>query len=1153
MGDNVYQTLLSSYQSKHTIQMYKNLRKLIFLRIVKTITLLITVFLCQVSAHSIGQHLSLKKDQISLKQFFAAVQQQTGYRVVYNSSLLENAQAFQVNIQNKPLAHALTDILEPQGLAYQIVGQEIVLKKGTKTVISKIVQYTISGNVVDTTGAPLSGATIRIKNTEIATRTDQQGRFQMTSEKNSVTLVISMLGFEQKELSVNAQGNNRIVLRPSTTVMDEAVIIGYGTRKRSELTGSVGRVTNLKAEENIVSNPISALQGRVAGLQVQSTSSKPGEMPRFMVRGVQTTQGSLGGSGANPLIVVDGLVIDAIGNPMSPTETGANFSLSNLNPQDIASVEVLKDAASSAIYGARGAQGVILITTKKGQLNSKPTISLNSYYGLTKTQFGYKPLNSSQYRAMFDEARQNRINDIQAVITAGGLSPAQLANLKAEGAQLEGQINSLTMLDHDNNWLSILSPKHAGTYNIQASISGGNAKSGYYLSFGKYGEDNSIGSGRFGRNSGKISLVQQLAPWLDLQANLQISQAASKNISDDQYSLLQARPDTPWEIKKNEDGTYGYWFGAQGHPIASRAGIRPESSTWNYVGNFSANARLMENLSFRTTLAASKSNIEDILFYTPFSYEGQYSSGSYTVKGNKGLRYTFNNLLTYDVNHNLLKGDIVLGQEYMENNYSTNGYSLEGFPLSESLWAPGNASTYNNYYTYLNRKYLENSSSYFLRTNLSWDGRYLFSASLRHDGSSKLKNFRYAWFPAVSAGYILSKDQFIQSQSWIDFLKVRASYGMTGNIRPLGNFDVYSLAGKQTYLNEPALQLNPKLGNPDLQWERTKQYDFGLEGTFWKDRIQLTAEYYVKKTDDLITNLRIPSSSGGFSTQGANLGGMLNKGLDLSISIGNSSTQTSNWKWRVGTDLNINRNKVTQLRDSIIGYDGFAPGGPMGFIQVGRPVGLLQLYNATGIDPKTGDAIYEDVNKDGIINQADMIYVSTAQPKMSGGVHGHVSYKKISLSSLFVFSVGSKVYNFSEQEARQYGFDDYVGIMVNKPDWVLDRWTAPGSTSRYPRAITGPHGAGMTNDWNSRVSTIYLYDASYLRLKNITVSYDLTSNRLKTIGISSCRVYVAGQNLFIIKDKALNSNDPELAQGSGWQQAIAPMPRVYSLGFDITF
>ncbi|MGE8291569.1 MAG: hypothetical protein ACN6ON_07820, partial [Sphingobacterium sp.] len=202
---------------------------------------------------------------------------------------------------------------------------------------------------------------------------------------------------------------------------------------------------------------------------------------------------------------------------------------------------------------------------------------------------------------------------------------------------------------------------------------------------------------------------------------------------------------------------------------------------------------------------------------------------------------------------------------------------------------------------------------------------------------------------------------------------------------------------------------------------------------------------------------------------------------------------------------------------------------------------------------KTGDAIYEDVNKDGIINQADMIYVSTAQPKMSGGVHGHVSYKKISLSSLFVFSIGSKVYNFSEQEARQYGFDDYVGIMVNKPDWVLDRWTAPGSTSRYPRAITGPHGAGMTNDWNSRVSTIYLYDASYLRLKNITVSYDLTSNRLKTIGISSCRVYAAGQNLFIIKDKALNSNDPELAQGSGWQQAIAPMPRVYSLGFDITF
>ncbi len=1133
--------------------MYKNLRTLIFLRIVKTITLLITVFLCQVSAHSIGQHLSLKKDRISLRQFFTAIQQQTGYRVVYNAALVENAQPFQINMQNKSLALALTEILEPQGLAFQIEGQEIVLTKGARKASTEILQSSINGSVVDTTGTPLPGATVRVKDTETLTRTDQQGRFQIALDKNTVTLLISMVGFDSKEQSVSAQVNNRIVLRPSTTLMDEAVIIGYGTRKRGELTGSIGRVTNLKAEENIVSNPISALQGRVAGLQVQSTSSKPGEMPRFMVRGVQTTQGSIGGSGANPLIVVDGLVIDAIGNPMSPTETGANFSLSNLNPQDIASVEVLKDAASSAIYGARGAQGVILITTKKGQLNSKPTISLNSYYGLTKTHFGYKPLNSAQYQSMFTEARQNRINDIQATLNAGGLSPEQIANLNVENMQLKGQINSLGMLDNDNNWLELLSPKHAGTYNVQASISGGNAKSGYYASFGKFGEDNSIGSGRFGRNSGKISLVQQLAPWLDLQANVQISNAVSKNISDDLYSLLQARPDMPMEVNNNDDGTYGYWFGAQGHPIASRQGIRPETSTWNYVGNFSANARLMKNLSFRTTLAASQSNIEDIAFYTPLSYEGQYSSGSYTVKGNKGLRYTFNNLLTYNVNHSLLNGDVVLGQEYMENNYTTNGYSLEGFPLSESLWAPGNASTYNNYYTYLNREYLENSSSYFLRTNLSWDGRYLFSASLRRDGSSKLKNFRYAWFPAVSAGYILSKDQFIQSQSWIDFLKVRASYGITGNIRPLGNFDVYTLAGKQTYLNEPALQINAKLGNPDLQWERTKQYDFGLEGTFWKDRIQLTAEYYVKKTDDLITNLRIPTSSGGFSSQGANLGAMLNKGLDLSVSIGNSSAQISDWKWRVGTDLNINRNKVTQLRDPIIGYDGFAPGGPMGFIQVGRPVGLLQMYNALGIDPKTGDAIYEDVNNDGIINQADMIYVSTAQPKMSGGFHGNVSYKKISLSGLFVFSVGSKVYNFSEQEARQYGFDDYVGIMVNKPDWVLDRWTAPGSDSRYPRAVTGPHGAGMTNDWNSRVSTLYLYDASYLRLKNLTVGYDLTSNRLKSIGISNCRVYVAGQNLFIVKDKALNSNDPELAQGSGWQQAIAPMPRVYSLGFDITF
>lgn len=1133
--------------------MYKNLRTLIFSRILKTITLLLTVFLCQISAHSMGQQFSLKKERINLKQFFVAVQQQTGYRVVYNTALLENIPPFRVDIKNESLPKALSHILEPRGLAFLVEGQEIILTKLQKNEKPELVQSTITGTVVDTIGNALIGATVRVKGLEIITKTDQQGRFQITAEKDMLTLLVSMLGFEAREVTVNVQSNNRIVLRQSTTIMDEAITIGYGTRKRSEVTGSVGRVTNLKPEENIVSNPIGALQGRIAGLQVQNTSSTPGEMPNFVVRGVQTTQGSIGGTGANPLIVVDGLVIDAIGNPMSATSTNANFSLSNLNPQDIASVEVLKDAASSAIYGARGAQGVILITTKKGQLNSKPTISLNSYYGVTKTHFGYKPLNSLQYQSMFNEARQNRINDIQNIIAAGGLSPEQIANLNVENGQLKGQINSLTMMDNNHNWVDLLSPNHAGTYNLQASVSGGNAKSGYYVSFGKFGEDNSIGKGRFGRTSGKLSLIQQLYPWLDLQANIQISNAVSKDIYSDMFATLQARPDTPLEVKKNDDGTYGYWFGAQSHPLAARGGYRPHVSTWNYVGNFSANARLSKNLSFRTSLAASQSNIEDNAFYTPFSYEGQYSAGSYTVRQNKGIRYTFNNLLTYSINHSLLNGDVVLGQEYMENSYATSGYSLEGFPLSESLWSPGNASTYNNNYAYLNREYLENSSSYFMRTNLSWDGRYLLSASLRHDGSSKLKNFRYAWFPAISGGYILSKEQFIQNQSWVDFLKVRTSYGITGNIRPLGLFDVYSLAGTQTYLNEPALQLSTTLGNPDLQWERTKQYDFGVEGTFWKDRIQLTAEYYVKRTDDLITSIQIPMSSGGFISQKANLGGMLNKGLDLSVSFGNSSQQTSDWKWRVGTDLNINRNKVTELRDNIIGYGGYAPGGPRGFIQVGRPVGLLQMYNALGVDSQTGDVIYEDINKDGIINQADMVYVSTAQPKMSGGFHGNVSYKKISLSGLFVFSVGSKVYNFSEQDARQYGFDDYVGIMVNKPDWVLDRWTSPGSDSRYPRAVMGPHGAGMTTDWNTRVSTLYLYNASFLRLKNLTVGYDLASERLKNIGFSTCRLYLAGQNLFILKDKALNSNDPEQAQGSGWQQAIAPLPRVYSIGFDITF
>ncbi len=1116
-----------------------------------TALILLTAFL-HVSAASVAQRVTLTTQQATLKSVFRDIKKQTGYNFLYNEQLIAHATPVTVTLNDVELELALEQLFADQQLAFTIDSKTVVVR-AKRDGTGHQAQYDARGQVIDSLGNPLSNVTVRIKGTTRATFTDAQGQFTLSRVEPQAMLQISMVGYESIELPAGGGSPLRILLRATNTVMDETVVIGYGTRRRSEITGSVARVGELKPEENLVSHPIGALQGRVAGLHVQNTGSSPGSAPNFVVRGVQTTQGNLGGTGANPLIVIDGLVVDAIGAPMTPTSTGANFNLSNLNPQDIASVEVLKDAASSAIYGARGAQGVILITTKKGQLNSKPTIALNSYYGFTTTQFGYRPMNRSEYQLIFNESRENRIGDIDGRLAGGGLTPAQIAALNSEKNQLNAQIDNLQLEPNDFNWVDKLMPDRPGMHNIQASVSGGSGKSGYYLSFGKFGEDNSIGKGRFNRYSGKLSVTQQLYPWLTVAGDISISNGLADNIVGNLFGAIAARPDMPEEIARNADGTYGYWFGAQEHPYGAMEGYRPTTSTWNYVGNAMAEVKLPKNFAFRTMLAASKSDIDDRYFYTPFSYEGQYAGGSLSTTLNNGLRYTFNNLLTYRLRFSQLEGDAVLGQEFTENRYATQGYVLEGFPSSEGLWAPGNAATYNNNYRYLNRQYLENSSSYFLRTNLSWAGKYLFSASLRHDGSSKLRNFRYAWFPAVSAGWLLGQEEFLKGQSWIGYLKLRASYGITGNIRPLGLFDVMTMAATQTYLNQPALQLGTVLGNPDLKWERTKQYDAGVEGRFFDGRIDLTAEYYVKNTDGLFTSLQIPFSSGGFSSQRGNLGGMRNSGLDLSLSVGSPSRHAGDFTWRVGVDANINRNRVTQLRDSIIGYGGYIPAGPRGFIRVGQPAGLLQLYNALGVDDQTGDVIYEDRNRDGVINQADMIYVPTAQPKMTGGFHTDLAYKRFSLSALFVFTAGNKVYNYSDQDARQYGFNNFTGVMDNKPEWVLDRWTGPGSDSRYPRAVVGPHGAGQTNDWNNRVSTLYLFDASYLRFKNLTFGYDVVTPGLKRIGFSKCRVYVAGQNLYLWRDRALTSNDPEQAMESGWQQGIAPMPRTYSLGLDITF
>ncbi|MBC9929123.1 TonB-dependent receptor [Chitinophaga qingshengii] len=1102
----------------------------------------------QLSATGYSQRLQLSLNEAPVSKVFSELHRQSGYTFVYTASQLRQTERVTLHLKDVTLTQALDSCLRNQPLAYTIEENMVIIRDRA---IPPPPPIRVSGFIYDENGQPVPGVSVGVKGSAKGAITNASGEFTLPEVAPEAVLMVSSIGYQSQEIPLNSRPVIKIVLKIAPQALDEKVVIGYGSARRRDLTGSIAKVSSLRPEQNMSSNTVNGLQGRVAGLYVKQSDSRPGSVPQFNIRGLQTLQSDVNG-GSNPLIVVDGLVIDA-----SASGTNANYNLANLNPQDIESIEVLKDAASSAIYGARGAQGVILITTKKGNFNSKPQVNVNAYWGSTKAIFNYNPLNTQQYGMMFNEARNNRIGDIDKQLKAGGLTPGQIANLNDEKVLLQGQIDNLGLGTADNNWLKKVMPSQAITKNLQTSLSGGTDKTTYYLSFGQYAEDNPVGKGRFTRYSGKLALTQKIFNWFKAGTDISISNTISKDIDADMYASyyngILVRPDTPDSINYNSDGTYGYWHGYQEHPYALLNGYTKTIRTWNYVGNFFGEITLPKNFSFRTALAASKNNNTSEAFDTPISYYGQSSRGVYKNEGVNGLRYTWNNVLSYRFQLSKWRGDAVLGQEYTDNSYNVSGFSLTGFPSTPSLWKPGNASSFDNNYVSKNREFRENSQSFFLRTNMSWDYKYLFSVSIRRDGSSKLKDFRYAWFPAVSAGWVVTSEPFMQQQKWISYLKIRTSYGMTGNIRPVGLNDVSTLVNTQAYLNAPSLQLFTRLGNPSLKWERTRQQDIGLEARFLNDRLSTTIEYYTKKTDGLLSSVNIPASAGGFTSQRVNLGAMDNRGVDIAINYSSAAAGANSFKWNVGVVGNINRNRITQLRDSIMNYSSYYPGGPMGFVVMGRPTGMLQLYNALGIDSQTGDVIYEDVNKDGVINQADMIYVPTAQPKFSGGFNFDASWKGFSASAQFIYTVGNKIYNLTDQGARNFGLSDYTGVMDNMPDWVLDRWTKPGDQSRYPRAVVGPHGAGQTTDWNSRPSTLFLFDGSFLRFKNFTLGYDFAGRIVKNKAFEQLRLYAAVQNIFTIKDKGLKSGDPEQALENGIQLDIVPMPRTISIGINARF
>jgi len=1004
--------------------------------------------------------------------------------------------------------------------------------------VSVYAQQVLKGTVKDAVShQPVPGATVKIIGSAKGATTNEKGEFELNVPANA-KLQISSVGFENVIVAASIIQTGPVMMQVRAINLTDAVVVGYGTQQKGNVTNAISTLKSnaLSPEKNIASDFGKALTGRVAGVFVASKDGSPGGTPNILIRGAQ----SVNASSTNPLIVIDGLIVE-----------GNTISINNINPQDIESIEVLKDAASAAIYGARGSTGVIIVTTQKGKLNSRPVLNLNMYTGVNNVPTSRRMLNTAQYTSAFLDARNNRIGDIDAMLAnPGSLTPGMISQLTNEKTTLQSQVNGLHMADRSIDWIDKVKNKNAPVNNIQASMSGGGDKNNYYMSLGRYSEAASIGTGNFERYTGRLDLTQQVTDWLKINGNINITQSVRKNISNPIVNAFNARPDTPEDPVLNPDGSLGYYVGQQQHPLGAMLDNNNKDKNSVYLGSLSADVKLWKGLSFKSAFNATKFNDFATTFYPATGYLGAFSKGSLKNTGVDNFSYNFDNYFSYVKKVSRLGINATLGYTFYNNQLSYFGYDLNGFPKIDGITGGGAAASYGSAFSIgsYNTSNKEVSDGYFLRTGFDWEGKYLLNASIRRDGSSKLNaNNRYSWFPSISGGWDIARENFLAGNKLVNQLKIRSSYGISGNIRPLGYFDAQNLLIANSYVGNPSLMLSTTIGNPNIRWERTKQVDAGIDVILLNNRLTFTADYYNKTTDGLMSNNDV-SWIYGANVIPDNIGSIRNHGFDLELGI--SSRPGAAFSWKVETNMNLNRNMLLSLKDSLTTYGAFVFGGPLTKAKVGQSLGSVQVYESLGVDPQTGDMLYKDQNKDGKWDNNDMITVPIALPKFTGGTNITLSYKNFTIDALFNYVVGNKVYDFYEQTLRNYN-PDFYGVMPNKFDIINSRWKQKGDITDVPRAIVGPHGAGQTSDWNYRPSTQFVYDASYVRLRNLSVSYNIPATVLSKAKITRARLYASVQNVFTITKYI--GFDPEAASNNGIVSSNMPNPRAAVIGIDLSF
>ncbi|WP_405415133.1 TonB-dependent receptor [Maribacter sp. Asnod1-A12] len=1087
--------------------------------------------------------LDIKVNKVPLETLFQEIQEKSEYIFFYNDEVLLNRGNVSLNIKGATLTTILDNALKDKGMVYRIDDRQVIIFEKEVSLVpvtSKIDKqdFTVTGVVQDQNGQPLPGANILEKGTSNGTQTDFDGNFELTLNNGDAILSITYIGFSSKEIAVNGQNTFTVALEESAAALDEIVVVGYGTQKKSDLTGSVSSLKSEDLNPGANASVDQMMLGRAAGVQINQSSSAPGGGLSIRIRGASSLNAS-----NEPLYVIDGFPIDNSANLSSggAAEVSENQSpnnpLNSLNPADIESIEILKDASATAIYGSRGANGVVMITTKKGK-SGKMRVTYDVYSGIQSVAKTIDVLSTSEYI--------NAINDLSQ---EQGNSPVFSAT-------------DIANIGNGNFWQDqVFRSAPITSHNI--SIGGGDEKTSVYASINYFDQEGVVKNTGIEKYTGRINIESKIGEKAKIGLNFNTSLIKDNNNVDGIQTNENAGPIyssllyDPTEPVYNADGTFSQSANLTvNNPVTLINGIISLNETNRTFGSAYLNYDFTDNLSGKFNFGTDRQTSRRDIYNSTQTIRGSAANGIANIsvldRSNYLFEYTMNYKKDFNENHNLaLLGGITYQKFSLKNFYG----NISGFPSDDI--GTNNLELGDTNTDQLGSRTEENTLlSYLARVNYNLYNKFLLTGSIRADGSSRFgENNKFGYFPSFAFGWKLNEEEFVPDL--FSQLKLRASWGLTGN-QEIGNYN-----SQLTFQSGPNVVLgNSVLGsvipsrkaNDDLKWETTEQFNVGIDAAMLNGRISATIDYFSKNTKDLLFNLPLPLAS-GYASILSNVGEVQNKGFEVLINTTN--VITDDFKWDTSLNFAAIKNKVVDLGriESIVTGNIMAVGNTA-IIREGEPLASYYGYNVTGIfqedDDITNSAqplaepgfpIFEDINGDGAITPDDQTIIGSPFPDFTYGIQNSFSYKNFQLDVFFQGQEGAELININLIESLYP-----ANFRRNRQSrTIVDRWTPENTDAKWPSSVN-PNAYGA-----SKVNTLTVEDASYFRLKNVQFSYQVPVDNIDFL--NSMRVYITGQNLFTITD--YGGFDPESnSLGSSnvrVDYSSYPTARTYLLGLTASF